>query len=201
MGTQTTFKWNFWYFYWHTEASYCVKKAASKWKILYLCICRQKESTLVKSTPENYRQLPPFGPSPCWFMTSSSLIRSSMLMAQLYGRLSFAGSKFTTATFLQSKEFQILLSQKFQWITYGTRKLHVYLPISWRKSDIPLQYVVFPDPGGPITTCPKTILTVERKIVCCCEWFLDGNHQLQTVKLFFVRCLLVEVCLTLNIKY
>lgn len=35
-----------------------------------------------------------------------------------------------------------------------------FLPIDSRNLDIALQYVVFPLPGGPITSCPKIKLIV-----------------------------------------
>lgn len=60
-----------------------------------------------------------------------------------YGKWSFAGSKLTTATFLSNLKFQ--------------RIMEYYLPVALINSCIPPQYVVFPEPGGPNTTCPKGI--------------------------------------------
>lgn len=60
--------------------------------------------------------------------TSFSVTRSEMSTLHSYGSVSLAGSILTTATFL---------------------------PIPVKNCNIPEQYVVFPDPGGPITTWPN----------------------------------------------
>lgn len=42
-----------------------------------------------------------------------------------------------------------------------------FLPIDSKNLDIALQYVVFPLPGGPITSCPKIKLIVIQLLL----WF------------------------------
>ena len=67
----------------------------------------------------------------CFFRTSKET-SSLTSIAGVYGKLSFAKSRFTTLQFL---------------------------PIASINNCIPMQYVVFPHPGGPTTICPnKTIL-------------------------------------------
>lgn len=81
--------------------------------------------------------VPPFGPRWTVLITASKDTRSVMSILQLYGSASLAGSRFTTATFR---------------------------PSNCKYCCMPLQYVVFPLPGGPITNCPKDIAYLDDQL-------------------------------------
>lgn len=107
-----------------------------------ICMLR-RDSTLTAEQPSRYHKhmvndfvlhyaqmdgLPPFGPNLWCVCTSSKVTRSEMLTAHSYGSWSFAGSKLMMAHF-RPRRLKYCCS--------------------------PLQYVVFPLPGGPTTHCPK----------------------------------------------
>ncbi|KAH3673957.1 hypothetical protein OGATHE_001937 [Ogataea polymorpha] len=83
---------------------------------------------LCSNTSKQYTR-PPLGPNRIFssFMISSSVMKSLISIVQWYGKRSFAGSRFTISEFL---------------------------PIEFKNWFMPLQYVDFPAPGGPITICP-----------------------------------------------
>ena len=97
---------------------------------------------------------------------SSNEISSRIEMSVGYGRASLAGSRLTMVVFLKQhrngqnrseQEIECLhISELFQNVfLQGLNSMtdRPYLSMPLRNWYIPLQYVVLPDPGGPITTC------------------------------------------------
>lgn len=113
--------------------------------------------------------LPPFGPRSVVSTTSFKLTNSAMFILHVYGNVSLAGSKLTTHTLLNYKLITYpslptlsLLSTFSSDMNCNQNLLHwnrknTYLPAAVRNWDMPSQYTVFPEPGGPITNWPKGI--------------------------------------------